>query len=88
MRANHNTTCQQAVSLMTMPNTSYQLSMMDAILVLLLAYRIHGTNEAIKASAYSVRDKVRITCRPTINSVIRCSSPIKWAEAICRDDEL
>jgi hypothetical protein len=73
---------------MTMPNTSHQLTMMDAILILLLAYRIHGTDAAIKASAYSVRDKVRIACRPHINKVIRCSSPIKWAEAICRDDEL
>jgi hypothetical protein len=73
---------------MTMPNTSHQLTMLDAILILLLAYRIHGTDSAIRASAYSVRDKVRIACRPIINQVIRCSSPSKWAEAICRDDEL
>lgn len=73
---------------MTIPNTSHQLKMVDAILILLLAYRIHGTNEAIKASAYSVRDKVRIACRPHINKIIRCSSQIKWAEAICRDDDL
>lgn len=70
------------------PHTSCQYSMMDAILVLLLAYRIHGTNEAIKAAAYNVRDKVRIGCRPTINRVIKCRSQTEWAQRICEDDQL
>jgi len=62
--------------------------MMDAILILLLAYRIHATDAAIKASAYSIRDKVRIGCRPTINQIIKCRSQMEWAQNICEDDEL
>ncbi len=73
---------------MLIPPTTRQYSMMDAILMLLLAYRIHGTDEAIKATAYSVRDKVRIGCRPTINLVIRCRSQTAWAQKICEDEEL
>ncbi|QZA71314.1 hypothetical protein AH02_22 [Pseudomonas phage AH02] len=66
--------------------TSHQRTMTDAILALLLAYRIHGTNEAIKATAYRVRDKVRIECRPTLNLVIRCRSQLEWAKNLCEDE--
>jgi hypothetical protein len=74
--------------MMPIPHTSRQLSMMDAILILLLAYRIHGTDSAIKAAAYNVRDKVRIGCRPTINKIIKCRSQMEWAKTICEDDSL
>ena len=73
---------------MNLPARTYPYSMMDAILIMLLAYRIHGTDSAIRAAAHNVRDKVAPMCRPTINLVIRCSSPTKWAENICKDDSL
>ena len=73
---------------MNLPARTNPYSMMDAILIMLLAYRIHGTNEAIRAAAYNVRDKVAPMCRPTINLVIRCSSPTKWAENVCKDESL
>lgn len=73
---------------MNLPKRTSPYSMMDAILILLLAYRLHGTDEAIRAAAHNVRDKVAARCRPVINQVIRCSSPTKWAEKICEDDEL
>ena len=73
---------------MNLPVRTNPYSMMDAILIMLLAYRIHGTDEAIRAAAHNVRDKVAPMCRPTINLVIRCSSPSKWAENICKDDSL
>ena len=73
---------------MNLPARTNQYSMMDAILIMLLAYRIHGTDSAIRAAAHNVRDKVAPMCRPTINLVIRCSSPTRWAENICKDDSL
>lgn len=69
---------------MNLPARTNPYSMMDAILIMLLAYRIHGTDEAILAAAHNVRDKVSAECRPTINLVIRCSSPTKWAENVAR----
>ena len=63
-------------------------SMMDAILIMLLAYRIHGTDDAIRAAAFNCRDKVRPQCRPIINKVIRCRSPLERAKAICEDPDL
>jgi hypothetical protein len=73
---------------MNLPARTNPYSMMDAILILMLAYRIHGTDSAIRAAAHNVRDKVPVKCRPSINLVIRCSSPTKWAENICKDDSL
>lgn len=73
---------------MKLPARTNQYSMMDAILIMLLAYRIHGSDSAIVAAAHNVRDKVAPKCRPVINQVIRCSSPTKWAENICKDDSL
>ena len=72
---------------MLLPQTSYQMTMTDAVLSLLLAYRIHGTDAAIKATAHRVRDKVRIACRPTINNVIHCRSQVAWAEKLCEDED-
>lgn len=71
---------------MQIPQTSYQLTMTDAVLILLLAYRIHGTDAAIKDCAYRVRDRVRIACRPAINNVIRCRSQMEWAKNLCEDE--
>ena len=73
---------------MKLPARTNPYSMMDAILIMLLAYRLHGTDEAIRAAAHNVRDKGAARCRPVINQVIRCSSPTKWAEKICEDDQL
>ena len=56
---------------MNLPARTNPYSMMDAILIMLLAYRIHGTDDAIRAAAHNVRDKVSAACRPTINLVIR-----------------
>jgi len=63
------------------------MTMSDAILALLLAYRIHGTDAAIKATAHRVRDLVRIGCRPSINNIIRCRSQLAWAEKLCEDQD-
>ena len=49
---------------MNLPARTNPYSMMDAILIMLLAYRIHGTDEAIRAAAHNVRDKVAARCRP------------------------
>lgn len=73
---------------MNLPARTNPYSMMDAILIILLAYRIHGTDQAIRAAAHNVRDKVSAACRATINLVIRCSSPTKWAENVCKDESL
>jgi hypothetical protein len=64
------------------------MTVKDALLCLCLAERIHGTDEAVVATAYRIRDKVRIECRPTINRIIRCSSPKVWVENFLEEVEL
>ena len=50
--------------------------MLDAILAIALAAQIHRTDAAVVATAYAVRDKVRISCRPAINKIIRAPDPL------------
>lgn len=70
------------------PISSHQLTLGDALLCLVLAERIHGTDQAVIATAYSVRDKVNAEYRPTLNKIIRCRSPRQWVEAYLRELEI
>lgn len=58
------------------------MTMQEAVLCLCIAYRMHGTDAAVISACYRIRDRVRAQCRPTINKVMRCSSPAKWAENV------
>ncbi|WP_397448181.1 hypothetical protein [Pseudomonas sp. NA-150] len=60
--------------------TSYRMTVEDAILCLILAYRIHGTETGVIAAAYRARDLVRIECRPTFTRIIRCGAVLVWVE--------
>lgn len=59
--------------------------MTDAMLCLALALRIHGTEEAVIATAYRVRDKVRPEIQPIISKIIRCRSPKAFVEHFLRE---
>ena len=52
------------------------MNMLDAMLCLALALRIHGTEQAVIATAHSIRPKVRREIQPIISRVIRCRSPM------------
>ncbi|MFL1526236.1 hypothetical protein [Pseudomonas sp. O230] len=52
------------------------MNLTDATLILLLAARIHGTDEAIKASAKSVVKKLPRSKRDLIYKVIESGSPL------------
>lgn len=54
--------------------------MSDALFCLVVADWIHGTDEAVLATAHRVRELVRIECRPTIAKIIRCGAPRVWVE--------
>ena len=53
------------------------LNLSDATLVLLLAVRIHGTDEAVRASAKSVVKKLPRSKRDLIYKVIDSRSPLQ-----------
>ncbi|AZE54599.1 hypothetical protein C4K03_2444 [Pseudomonas synxantha] len=67
---------------------THRLDIGYALLCLVLAERIHGTDQAVIATAYSVRDKVAPEFRPTLNRIIRCRSPRQWVEAYLRELEI
>ncbi|MCY1548467.1 hypothetical protein D9M68_845810 [compost metagenome] len=73
------------VATKVLPLTGYEMSMQDALLAIALADRIHGTDEAIRATAYRVRDKVRIACRPDISRIIRCRNLRQFVTNILRE---
>lgn len=52
------------------------MNLTDAILVLLLAARIHGTDEAVRASAKSVVKKLPRNKRDLIYQVVNARSPL------------
>jgi hypothetical protein len=53
------------------------MNLTDATLVLLLAARIHGTDEAVRASAKSVVKKLPRSKRDLIYKVIDSRSPLE-----------
>lgn len=65
-----------------------ELSMYDAILILCLAYRIHGTDAAVRESAHSVRGKVCAEARPVMGKIARLKEPSRWVIRILEDDRL
>lgn len=52
------------------------MTLTDAILVLLLAYRIHGTDEAIRRSAKNVAKKLPRSKRDIIYSIADSKRPL------------
>ncbi len=59
--------------------------MTDAMLCLALALRIHGTEEAVIATAHRVRPLVRREIQPIISRVIRCRSPRLFVENFLKE---
>lgn len=55
----------------TRPTSSRSLTMFDVILCMTLAWRIHGTDVAIRAVAHKSRDKVQAALRPQIAKLMR-----------------
>lgn len=65
------------------------MNLSDAALVLLLAARIHGTDEAVRASAKSVVKKLPRSKRDLIYKVIEAKSPLHLVGFIAENlDEL
>lgn len=59
--------------------------MIDAMLCLALALRIHGTEEAVIATAHRIRPKLRREIQPIISRVIRCRSPMLFVETFLQE---
>ncbi|QXI26349.1 DUF7740 domain-containing protein [Pseudomonas vanderleydeniana] len=53
------------------------MNLSDAVLILLLAARIHGTDEAVRASAKSCVKKLPRSKRELIYNVINSRSPME-----------
>lgn len=62
-----------------------EMNMTDAMLCMALALRIHGTEEAVIATAHSIRPKVRREIQPIISRVIRCRSPKLFIENFLKE---
>jgi hypothetical protein len=52
--------------------TSARWGMSDAMLALCLSDKIHGTDEAIKATAHRVQGMVAPSAMPVLSRIIRC----------------
>lgn len=61
------------------------MNLTDATLVLLLAARIHGTDEAIRASAKSVVKKLPRSKRDLIYKVIDSRSPLELVDFLAQN---
>ena len=61
------------------------MNLTDAVLVLLLAARIHGTDEAVRASAKSVVKKLPRSKREMIFKVIDSKSPLLMVKLIAEN---
>lgn len=61
------------------------MDMTNAMLCLALALRIHGTEQAVLATAYRIRPKVRREIQPIISRVIRCRSPKLFVENFLKE---
>jgi site-specific DNA-cytosine methylase len=64
------------------------MNLTDAMLVLLLAARIHGTDDGVRAAAKSVVKKIPRSKRDGIYKVIDSKSPLKMVELIAEHIEL
>ena len=54
--------------------------MNDVMLCLALSLRIHGTDEAVRATAHSLRSKVRREIQPLVGRIIRHRAPSQFVE--------
>jgi hypothetical protein len=54
--------------------------MNDVMLCLALSLRIHGTDAAIRATAHSMRAKVRREIQPLVARIIRHPQPTQFVE--------
>lgn len=61
------------------------MNLTDATLVLLLAARIHGTDEAVRASAKSVVKKLPRSKRDLIYKVIDSRSPLELVDYLAEN---
>lgn len=61
------------------------MNLTDATLVLLLAARIHGTDEAVRASAKSVVKKLPRSKRDLIYKVIESRSPLELVDFLAQN---
>lgn len=69
--------------------SGFTMNLTDAALVLLLAANIHGTDEAVRASAKSVVKKLPRSKRDLIYKVIDSRSPLELVDYLARNlDEL
>ena len=64
------------------------MNLTDALLILLLAARIHGTDEGVRAAAKSVVKKLPRSKRDGICKVIDSKSPLRMVEVIAQHLEL
>ena len=62
-----------------------QMNLTDATLVLLLAARIHGTDEGVRTAAKSVVKKLPRSKRDLIYNVIRSQSPLELVRHIAQN---
>lgn len=61
------------------------MNMIDAMLCLALAARIHGTEQAVRNTVYRVRPLVRREIQPVISRVLRCPSAKKFIETFVQE---
>ncbi len=54
--------------------------MNDVMLCLALSLRIHGTDAAVRATAYSMRTKVRREIQPLVGRIVRHPKPTDFVE--------
>ncbi|RJX77833.1 hypothetical protein [Pseudomonas sp. LS-2] len=63
------------------------MSLTDAVLILLLAARIHGTDEGVRAAAKSVVKKLPRSKRDGVYKVIDSKSPLQMVGLIAQNLE-
>lgn len=60
--------------------SSARYDMTDVMLCLALSLRIHGTEQALRATAHRMRPQVRREIQPILGRIIRIESPIKFVQ--------
>lgn len=63
------------------------MNLTDAVLILLLAARIHGTDEGVRAAAKSVVKKLPRSKRDAVYKVIESKSPLQMVGLIAQNLE-
>ena len=58
------------------------MNMNDVELVALLAWRIHGTLEAVRSALQRIKDRVKRTIRPLVAQLIRHPKLGDWLQLI------